>query len=117
MKGPIVIKKIFILLILLIGTMPLVVRQTYGDPLTALQSALPEQIDGWKASPGEDRSYDRETIFDYIDGEGEVYNAYNMRRCVTRRYEKPEGPQIVMDLFDMGSSKDAFGVFTHDRHG
>jgi hypothetical protein len=61
--------------------------------------------------------YDGETIFSYIDGAGEVYRAYNMRSCLSRRYTSPNGPAIVLDIFDMGTSEDAFGVFTHDRDG
>ncbi len=64
-----------------------------------------------------DEVYDGETIFDYIDGAGEVYRSYNMRFVVARRFHKDGKPDIVVDLFDMGSSKDAFGVFTHDLDG
>jgi hypothetical protein len=71
---------------------------------------------GWTAGP-DDRFFDPKTIFSYIDGAGEVYKAYNMRRCLSRRYTHPEGPTIIMDIFDMGSSEDAFGVFTHDTAG
>jgi len=39
--------------------------------------------------------------FDYIDGAGEVYRAYNMRTCLSRRYAAPEGPRFILDLFEM----------------
>src|SRR3989304_6303966 len=67
--------------------------------------------------PDPDSTYDGESIFDYIDGAGEVYRAYNMRGCLSRRYTATGLPTIVLDIFDMGSSEDAFGVFTHDRDG
>lgn len=64
-----------------------------------------------------DHVYNAETIFQYIDGAGEVYRSYNMKLLVSRRFHKDGRPDIVVDLFDMGSSGDAFGVFTHDLDG
>lgn len=64
-----------------------------------------------------DQTFDAESIFDYIDGAGEVYRSYNMRLLVARRFHKDGKPDIVVDLFDMGSPEDAFGVFTHDLDG
>jgi hypothetical protein len=41
-----------------------------------------------------------------------------MSRCLARRYGGPEGEaDIVVDVFEMPSADDAFGVFTHDRDG
>ncbi|MGD2272231.1 MAG: hypothetical protein PVI06_17655 [Desulfobacterales bacterium] len=84
--------------------------------LTVLQSHLPEAVNGWKADP-QDRIFDPTSIFSYINGAAEVYKAYNMRRCLSRRYSTTNGPPIVLDIFDMGSSEDAYGVFTHDTDG
>ncbi len=64
-----------------------------------------------------DKVYDRDTIFEYIDGAGEVYRSYNMKLLVSRRFHKDGRPDIVVDLFDMGRPGDAFGVFTHDLDG
>ncbi len=92
------------------------VQESYADPIDLLRSTLPKQIREWRAEP-DDRLFDPETIFEYINGGGELYRAYNMRRCLSRRYSNPDGPAIVLDIFDMGSSQDAFGVFTHDQEG
>lgn len=89
---------------------------SYADPLEKLHSGLPEKIKSWTVKP-KDRIFDQKTIFSYINGAGEVYRAYNMMRCLSRRYTTAKGPAIVLDIFDMGSSKDAFGVFTHDIDG
>jgi len=40
-----------------------------------------------------------------------------MRRCLSRRYTTARGSAIVLDIFDMGTSEDAYGVFTHDPAG
>lgn len=77
---------------------------------------LPEKIQGW-VKEGHYDAYDRQTIFDYIDGAGEVYRAYNLRRCLSLRYARSAETPITLDIFEMGSSADAFGVFTHDTSG
>jgi hypothetical protein len=87
-----------------------------AGPLEELHHALPEKVMTWSKAE-EDHVYDGQTIFEYIDGAGEVYRAYNMRTCLSRRYVAPEGPAIILDLFEMASSYDAFGVFTHDPDG
>ncbi len=91
-------------------------QKSHAEQLDVFSGALPKQVGMWNAEP-KDRIYDPETIFGYIDGAGEVYRAYNMRSCLSRRYTASSGPTIVLDIFDMGTSEDAFGVFTHDRDG
>jgi hypothetical protein len=79
--------------------------------------ALPDEAAGWRATAPANR-YDRRTIFEYIDGHGEVYLAYGMSACTTRRYAGPEGEgDVVADVFEMASPADAFGVFSHSREG
>jgi hypothetical protein len=74
---------------------------------------LPTEVRGWKAEPP-DGLYDADTLYEYIDGGAEVYRALNVRRVLGRRYLSPEGPEIIADLFDMGSARDAFGAYHHD---
>jgi len=80
-----------------------------------LASYIPATAGPWLSEA--DQVYDGETIFDYIDGAGEVYRSYNMRLLVARRFHKDGRPDIVVDAFDMGGAADAFGVFTHDLEG
>lgn len=86
------------------------------DKHADLSQFLPLESSGWKAS-GSDEIYDPETIFEYIDGAGEVYRAYNFRRLFVRRFEREGRPAVIVDFFDMGRAEDAFGVFTHDLEG
>lgn len=81
-----------------------------------LQDLLPPSINGWEAVE-EGKYYNPRTIFDYIDGAGEVYRAYNFKKLLAQRYSKKRQPNIQADLFDMGSSRNAFGVFTHNLEG
>jgi hypothetical protein len=81
-----------------------------GD--TDLGALLPKEINGWTVA-GEDNLYDPETIFDYINGAGEIYRAYNFKSLLARQYSREGQPNIIADLFDMGTAKDAYGIFTH----
>jgi len=120
MLGAPLTKRPFLLLaaLLISGPVMLMIQITHADALSldSLHAALPDRVNGWTVKPG-DRFFDKETIFSYINGAGEVYRAYNMKMCLSRRYTTPNGPAIVLDIFDMGSSEDAFGIFTHDQDG
>jgi hypothetical protein len=87
-----------------------------ADPLDSLRSSLPSVVGNWKAD-GEDRFFDEKSIFDYINGAGEVYRAYNFRKCLARRYADDRDSALILDIFDMGAPGDAYGVFTHDLEG
>ena len=74
------------------------------------------EIQGWKIQD-DVKSYNRDTVFEYIDGAGEVYRMYGFRELEVFRFTKPDEPDIVLEVFDMNTSEDAFGVFTHGREG
>ncbi len=94
----------------------LMTQNAHANALTKLQPELSREIYGWKAV-SQDRIFDKSTIFSYINGGAEVYRAYDMQGCLSRRYVISDGPDIMLDIFDMGSSPNAFGVFTHDTDG
>jgi len=75
---------------------------------------LPEQIGDWVRQDSSD-TYDRETIFDYINGAGEVYRSYAFKNVVVVRYTGPDGREMTVELFDMGTLDDAYGVFSYAR--
>ena len=77
---------------------------------------LPQAVQGWKAD-GQDKVYTRQNIFDYMDGGGEIYLAYDFQRLLAREYTRPAAPRIVAEVYQMASSRDAYGVFTHDTDG
>lgn len=84
----------------------------HGD-LPRLTQLLPQGVNGY-AGERPDKIYTAKTLFDLIDGGAEVYRALNVQRVVSRRYLKSGSPDIIADIFDMGSSEDAFGAFHHD---
>jgi hypothetical protein len=86
-----------------------------ADP-DGLGRFLPSEIAGWKAA-GEDRTFTRETIFEYLDGGGEIYLAYGFRRLLVREYARPSGAPLVAEIYDMGGAADAYGISANDRDG
>jgi len=89
--------------------------QSIAPEARLLASYVPVAAGPWLSEA--DQVFDAASIFDYIDGAGEVYRSYNMKLLVARRFHKDGKPDIVVDAFEMGSSADAFGVFTHDLEG
>jgi len=85
-----------------------------GGTVNTLSQAIPRKILDWQASE-KDRTYDRKTIFDYMDGGAEVYLAFDFREAFVRTYKVPSGDDIVLDVFDLGSPQEAYGVFSCDR--
>ena len=82
--------------------------------LTAVVELLPEHINTWTRSDSA-VTYDRETIFDYINGAGEVYRSYAFSQVVVVVYSSSDDPDITVELFDMGNTADAYGVFSYAR--
>lgn len=77
-------------------------------------SLLPVTIEEWKISDS-DQLYDRENLHTYINGGAELYRSYGFKKLVSRTYAQHGQPDIIVDLFDMETSQNAFGVFSHAR--
>jgi hypothetical protein len=77
-----------------------------------MRKLLPLKVENYRAD-GKDEFYDRQTAFRYMDGAAELYRAYAFRLLMVRKYVKKDHPSILVELFDMGSSEDAFGIFSY----
>lgn len=87
------------------------------SPLSAIGKQLPGAVGEWRTA-SRPVAYTPETIFDYIDGHAEVYLAYGLRGSIACRYLGPEEEgDVVLDVFELASPEDAYGVFTHDQDG
>ena len=74
---------------------------------------LPLEVKGWKR-PAKPLGYDAKSLYEYIDGGAELYISYGVERVQAFLYAKGKD-EIKVDLFDMGSSHNAFGIFAHGR--
>ena len=75
---------------------------------------LPAQAAGWTWD-GMEMKYDPKTVFEYIDGAAELYLAYGFQGLGVRKFEKSGQPPITVELYEMASSEDAYGVFSFER--
>jgi len=100
-------------LIILLAALPIYSREVKKNDMNRL---LPQEIDGW-VSTNQDMIYNLENVFQYLDGGAELYITYGMKQLLNRRYKHPKNADIVVDIFQMNSYKDAFALFTHDYNG
>jgi hypothetical protein len=72
--------------------------------------------DGWSMD-GKVALYDKDALFDRIDGEAELYFPYGFTVLAYARYESKQNPKIAIDadVYSMGSLLDAFGMFANYR--
>lgn len=75
---------------------------------------LPSEAGGWKWD-GKEMKYNSKTLFSYIDGAAELYLAYGFQNLTVRRFEKSNQPPIILELYEMASSEDAYGVFSFEH--
>jgi hypothetical protein len=77
---------------------------------------VPECSKGWFL---EDKTvlYDRDNLFDYINGEAELYLPYGFEVVATARYAKKGDPDtaIAADVYRMVSLLGAFGIYSNYR--
>lgn len=77
-------------------------------------SMLPDTVVGWRAS-GATKLVTKSNIFDYMDGAGELYLAYDFHDLAAREYTHASQPKITAEVYRLGNSADAYGVYSHDR--
>ncbi len=75
---------------------------------------LPTGAAGWMWD-GKEIKYNSKTLFDYIDGAAELYLAYGFQGLTVRKFEKSGQSPITVELYEMPSSEDAYGLFSFER--
>jgi len=55
------------------------------------------------------------TIFDYINGGGLVYLKHGLRETTHQVFQNAEGIKITVDIFDMGTRKNAQSAFSNEE--
>lgn len=84
------------------------------ENINGFNRILPDTIAGWKkADPP--NFYTPGNLSTYIDGGAELYISYNFKNALSVKYVDSGANEIEVDIFEMGSAPDAFGVFAHSR--
>lgn len=83
-----------------------------GETLAGLVPA----VDDWKEGE-ERRSFFPESLFEYIDGAAESYLSYDFEELLVVQFVKPgTEANLTLEIYDMGSSRNAFGIFSAERY-
>jgi hypothetical protein len=71
---------------------------------------------GW-ALDGKVTTYAKDTLYTYINGEAELYMPYGFSTLVSALYkeQRDSDTALVVDIFQMGSIIDAFGIYSYYR--
>jgi len=85
---------------------------------SSAEKALPVEAcaDGWVLD-GKAALFDKDGLFDRVNGESELYFPYGFEVLAYARYENKKDPKIAIDadVYTMGSLLDAFGMFANYR--
>jgi hypothetical protein len=77
---------------------------------------LPKTIGIW-TRPESPKLIDAKNIFDYMDGAGELYLAYRFDHLESYEYQAEAQKEILVELYFMKTSDDAFGLLSLDWGG
>jgi hypothetical protein len=79
------------------------------EPENALPSAA--SMKGWTIVK-DAQTYDRKTLFDYMDGASEYYFTYSFEKMATGQYRNTAGLELIVEVWRLSNSSDAYGLFS-----
>lgn len=65
---------------------------------------------------GKTQIYERENLFDYMNGGAELYLSYDFQKLLVQKYKAKE-MEITVEVYQMETSEDAFGIFSLEQEG
>jgi hypothetical protein len=107
-----------VLAVLVLGGFELssVFKRDKGGHMTESSPVLPRTIGFW-TRPDSPKVVTAENIFDYMNGAGELYLGYRFDHCEVYEYSAETQKEILVELYYMNSSDDAFGLLSLDWGG
>lgn len=70
-----------------------------------------EALPGW-APAGDVEVFERQNLYDLVDGQAEAFFAYGFEQVAVRRYENAEGKDLRVEVWQLATPADAYGLFT-----
>ncbi|MEJ2737194.1 MAG: hypothetical protein P8189_27145 [Anaerolineae bacterium] len=80
----------------------------------ALRTA--DAVADWSAE-GDVEVFGPENLYDLVDGQADFFFAYAFREVAVQTYEDASGATVRVEIWELGTPADAFGVFTTYRAG
>ena len=93
-----------------------VLKKAEGRKSMESKPALPRAVGLW-TRPHSPKVITAENIFDYMNGAGELYLGYRFDHCDVYEYRAPSQKEILVELYYMETSDDAFGLLSLDWGG
>jgi len=110
-----ILNLVIIFMVILFGSMgKLVMGNESTTRLHELVQGLPKTLEEWSKS-SDFAVYDPENLYAYINGGAELYISYQFINLISQPYINEEEDEIKIDIFNMGSSQNAYGIFSHSR--
>ena len=75
---------------------------------------LAEPLPGHPKPEGEPAFYKPDSLYQYIDGGADVYLLYDFQSLMHQEF-KSGVAELIVDIYDMGKSEDAFGIYSAER--
>ncbi|MBN2610316.1 MAG: hypothetical protein JXB00_02050 [Bacteroidales bacterium] len=95
--------------------LPILFLSAMNSEISAMNIILPDTFQNWKVSESVNLD-DHDALYEYIDGGAEQFISYGYQHAVSKIYIKEGEPEVRVEIFDMGSSKNAYGIFSNIRY-
>ena len=73
-------------------------------------------ISGWSTT-GELMTYNQQNLFDLVDGQSDSFFVYGFEQVSVQRYQDSLGQKLSVEVWQLASEDDAYGLFTASRAG
>jgi hypothetical protein len=115
MPEPTRTRRIAALPVLVLALVPIGCAGNQVDPLGAAFATADAQP-GWAPRTGAE-TYDAETIFDLVDGQADLFFAYNLEQVTAGSYESDDGALMYIEVWQLATQSDAYGLFSSSITG
>jgi len=96
---------------LFLATLPMTINTNVVFPIQ-----LPRQVEHW-SRPDSAQTITAQTIFDYMDGAGELYLGFRFDSLQVVEYTAEGSYNLLVEIYYMQESDDAFGLLSLDLDG
>lgn len=84
------------------------------DPAPGLPE--PGSVPGWR-TVGDLQSFGQDNLYDLVNGQAESFFAYGFEKVVVRDYENEAGDTLRIEVWQLATAADAYGLFSVSRAG
>ena len=83
----------------------------------SLVDVFPDADTARNWTPGDVEIFDPENIYDLVNGQAEAFFVYGFEQVAVRNYENAEGAVLGVEVWQLATPADAYGLFTASISG